>query len=116
MAWEAHGLSYGVGAEIGLWRRSGLTVVVSGSRAHFLAELTTAVDVVPVMISADPDEIAKRIAARGRERSEAITERIRRGQDFAVAHPGLVTIDNSGPLERAGLRLADLIIAASRGT
>ncbi len=34
--WGAHGNDYGVGREIHDWRAAGLTVVVSGSRDHFL--------------------------------------------------------------------------------
>jgi ribose 1,5-bisphosphokinase PhnN len=33
--WAAHGFRYAIGAEIDLWRKAGLVVVVSGSREHY---------------------------------------------------------------------------------
>ncbi len=93
--WAAHGHHYGIGIEIETWRRAGLTVIVSGSRAHF-ATLDPEDDTLPVIISARPEILARRLAERGRESAEEIMERLRR--EPAVTHPATVIIDNSGPL------------------
>ena len=109
MDWEAHGLCYGIGCEIDIWRRAGLVVVVSGSRAHFGQALAKAPDVVPVLVICAPAELARRLAQRGRESEEAIAERLRRNPAPALSHPRLVTLDNSGPIEVAGERLMALL-------
>jgi ribose 1,5-bisphosphokinase len=115
MHWEAHGLFYGIGLEIETWRRTGLVVVVSGSRTHFDAHLAGSQDVTPLLITCAPDVLAKRLLARGRETAEAIAERLSRATS-APAHPALVTIDNSGPIDQAGERLVALLAAAAKVT
>ena len=50
--WEAHGNHYGIGREIHGWRNAGLTVVVSGSREHFLKLGGIDDDTYPVLITA----------------------------------------------------------------
>ncbi len=101
-AWEAHGKRYAIGREIDLWRDAGLAVVVSGSRAHLTAAINEIGEVWPVLITASPEVIAERLAARGREPSSAIQSRLRRGREETVQHENLVTIDNSGSREEAG--------------
>jgi ribose 1,5-bisphosphokinase len=115
MDWQAHDLRYGIGCEIEVWRRAGLAVVISGSRQHFEASLMTAKDVVPVVITCAPEILAHRLAQRGRESEDAIAERLRRNPARALAHPALVTLDNSGAVEVAGERLVALLRQAARG-
>jgi len=108
--WEAHGWRYGIGAEIDLWRRTGLTVVIDGSRQHFLQHRAALSDALPVLITAPPDTLRQRLIARGREDAAAIDRRLERAKAYAPAAPDLVTIDNSGPLENAGAALVALLI------
>jgi ribose 1,5-bisphosphokinase len=114
MDWAAHDLLYGIGCEIEAWRRAGLAVVVSGSRQHFEQALMTAKDVVPVVITCAPEILARRLAQRGRESEDAIAERLRRNPAPALAHPGLVTLDNSGAVGVAGEELVALLREAAR--
>lgn len=116
-AWSAYGIRYGIGIEIGAWRAAGLLVVVDGSRAHFTAKVGSLEGVIPVLITATADELRRRLRMRGREDARWIEQRLRRATEFAPTHPSLVTIDNSGPLERAGEALTALLIrhAARRG-
>lgn len=114
MDWEAHGLFYGIGCEIEAWRRAGLAVVVSGSRAHFDAAVADAPDVIPVVITCAPEILARRLAQRGRESEADIAERLRRNPVPALAHPRLVTIDNSGAVEVGGDRLVALLRDVAR--
>jgi ribose 1,5-bisphosphokinase len=110
MYWAAHDLLYGVGCEIEAWRRAGLAVVVSGSRQHFEEALMDAPGIVPVVVTCAPDILARRLARRGRESEDAIAERLRRNPAPALAHPALVTLDNSGAVEVAG----DVLVALLR--
>jgi ribose 1,5-bisphosphokinase len=75
MDWRAHGLRYGIGIEIDLWRKAGFVVVVSGSRAHFAVSLETSENVVPVLITATAS-MAKRCAS-GFSRPKSCQPRIR---------------------------------------
>ena len=114
MHWHAHGLDYGIGAEIAQWCKAGLTVVVSGSRAHFEAQLSAAVGIVPVVITSNSATRAQRLATRGRDGSASVQDQLGRGDAFSMSHPALVTIDNSGPLEQAGNRLLEILIGTDR--
>ena len=114
--WEAHGLRYAIGTEVNLWLAAGLSVVVSGSRAHFAAAGSAMRNVLPVVIDASPEERRRRLLARGREAPAAMSERLMRASAYQIAHPDLVVIDNSGPLAEAGERLTALLIAAAAGT
>ena len=63
--WEAHGNHYGIGREIYAWRKAGLTVVVSGSREHFLGWAGSIDDTYPVLITAPAERLAERLARAG---------------------------------------------------
>jgi len=54
------------------------------------------------------------LTRRDREDAQAIEERLRRAGEFAIADLSLLTVDNSGPIERAGEAFA-AIIAAQAG-
>jgi ribose 1,5-bisphosphokinase len=97
--WSAHGCDYGIGVEVHAWRRAGFAVVISGSRAHFRALRERRI--IPIVITAAPEILAQRLTARGRETPQDIEQRLVRRDQYAVDHPDLVTIDNSGPIENS---------------
>ena len=66
-------------------------------------------------IVADPEVIAARLAARGRETAEQIAGRLRRSVPAYRGADTAVTIDNSGPLAIAGDALAHLVRARLSG-
>lgn len=107
--WEAHGNRYAIGCEIEAWRKAGLTVVVSGSREHFLKANGLDVDTHPVLITAPAERLAQRLATRGREDSGAATRRLDRGEAYTVSDSRLATIMNDGVLETAALAFVNLI-------
>lgn len=100
--WQAYGFDYGIGIEIEAWLKSGLAVVIDGSRAHFISHSTDLGPVVPVLVTAGRDELRRRLTAREREDRRAIEMRLERADKFASTDLTLVTIDNSGPIEAAG--------------
>ena len=107
--WEAHGNHYGIGREIHAWRKAGLTVVVSGSREHFLELGGIDDDTYPVLITASTERLAERIAARGRETGSAATARLERSESYDMTDQRLVTILNDGSLEIAAQAFVSLI-------
>jgi ribose 1,5-bisphosphokinase len=111
--WAAWDVRYGVGTEIRAWVSRGLTVVVSGSRAHFMQVVRSEPDVLPVLVTAPLAERARRLRARAREDEAAIVERLRRGEAIRPVHPSLVTIENEGPLERSAIMLENLLVASA---
>lgn len=113
LTWDAHGLRYGLGREIELWQTAGCTVVVSGSRGHFLKSLTRRQDVTPILITAPPEMLAERLRRRGREDAAAIHERLARAQAFTVDHPRLAMIVNDGAPEKGAMRLVEALRAAN---
>jgi len=113
LTWEAHGLRYGIGREIELWQAAGCTVVVSGSRSHFLKGLTQRQDIAPILITAPPDILAERLRRRGREDVAAIRERLERAKAFTIDHPRLTRIVNDTAPETGAAQLVEALRRAS---
>lgn len=99
--WQAHGLFYGIPREVHdvLARRHDALVNLSrgmlGRAARVFPELHV------LHVTARPEVLAERLAARGRESRAEIARRLARP---AVTFPEGITvteIDNSGPLHRA---------------
>ena len=107
--WQAHGNHYGIGYEVHAWRRSGLTVVVSGSREHFRQTDGVDDDTFPVLITASSQRLAERLAKRGREGKTAAMERLERGMAYEVKAARLVTISNDGLLDQAAEAFVSLL-------
>ncbi|WP_338668774.1 phosphonate metabolism protein/1,5-bisphosphokinase (PRPP-forming) PhnN [Pseudodesulfovibrio methanolicus] len=108
LAWDSHGNRYGVGIEIDAWLEAGLNVVVNGSRAYLPEAVRRYPDLVPALVTVDPDILRQRLVLRGRETAEEVEGRLQRAGDYAVSHPALRTIDNSGELSSAGRALLEL--------
>lgn len=107
--WHAHGNDYGVGREIHDWRAAGLTVVVSGSRDHFLRTGGLDSQARPVLITAPAERLRQRLAGRGRESALEAAERLQRADAYELDDPRLVTIVNDGALDEAALAFVRLL-------
>lgn len=110
MTWEGHGLAYGIGIEIDLWRRAGMTVVVNGSRAHLVEAVRHAPDLTPVLVTASRDVLRHRLESRGREPADRIAARLARAASIQVVHPALTKIENDGPVAQGGRALMRVIV------
>lgn len=99
--WQAHGNSYGIGCEIVSWRAQGLTVVVSGSRAHYEQVADCTLGVLPVLVTAGRDVLRERLTTRAREDAVSAAQRLARSDALVVRDPRLVTIVNDGALDDA---------------
>jgi ribose 1,5-bisphosphokinase len=107
--WHAHGNDYAIGREIHIWRKSGLTVVVSGSREHFRHMGGIDDDTWPVLVTASSEMLASRLSARGREDKAAALARLERSAAYEVSGYRLVTIVNDGTLDAAAQAFINLL-------
>src|SRR6185437_15332358 len=73
--WQAYGFAYGIGIEIKTWLKAGLSVVMDGSRAHFIGERASIADVVPVLVTVGGEELRRRLTRRDREDAQASDDR-----------------------------------------
>ena len=112
--WHAHGNEYGIGIEVQAWRQIGLTVVVSGSRAHYIEAAGVDTDTWPVLITAPTELRAERLSARGREDGGAAQARLQRGKAHSIDDSRLTTIVNDGALDAAAGQLVNLLATLER--
>jgi len=110
MSWQANGLLYGIGREILDWMHAGLNVVVNGSRQHLPVAASNFPDLVVVHVTAPPETLRQRLAARGREHATDIESRMVRATSFTLP-TGLVstTIVNNTTIEAAGEAFIELL-------
>ncbi|OYR16068.1 phosphonate metabolism protein/1,5-bisphosphokinase (PRPP-forming) PhnN [Brucella grignonensis] len=94
--WQAHGLSYGLPKSLDDEIADGTVVIANVSRRVLgdIRRLYKSRSVV--VITAQPDVLAERLASRGRESREEITARLAREVSFDDDAGDVVTIDNSG--------------------
>lgn len=109
VSWKAHGLGYGIPADVHDDLAAGRVVIVNGSRSALDAFSTAFPRLLVVNITARPDVLAKRLTARGRETAADIEARLKRSSEPLPPQLDTVSIDNSGELEAAGKKLVRLI-------
>jgi ribose 1,5-bisphosphokinase len=98
MHWEAHGHCYALPRAIDDELRAGCTVVANVSRTVVDEMRRAYADVTVVSITAPPEILTQRLAARGRGSDGPIERRLSRAVDEAQAAPD-VTIINVGSVE-----------------
>jgi len=91
--WEAHGLCYALPRSIDDDIRAGRSVVANISRTVIPALRAAYADAVVVSITAPPEVLAARLAARGRASDGPISDRLKRSVETASAD---ATINNVG--------------------
>ena len=106
--WEAHGHCYALPRAIDDELRAGRTVVANVSRTVLEAMRRAYVDVVVVSITAPPEILAERLAARARSSDGRLADRLRRAVDDAAAAQD-VTIVNVGSVEHHARELVRII-------
>lgn len=110
LSWQAHGLHYGIPVGIDGLRNGARGVLVNLSRGVLTAAQARFGDMRVLSLHADPQVLAARLAARGREDA---TDQARRLQRAERSLPGglrhVTEIDNSGSLDdTVGAILAQL--------
>ena len=111
LSWSAHGLSYGVPVEIDAAIEEGKIVVCNVSRAAVAGVRQRYVRSRVVLVTARPEILAARLAARGREGTEARRDRLERaGASEAALEPDVV-LDNNGLLNQTVTRLCEYVLS-----
>jgi ribose 1,5-bisphosphokinase len=108
MHWEAHGHGYALNRDIDDDIRAGRSVIANVSRTVIAAMRRTYADVVVVSITAPPEVLAQRLAARSRGSDGKIEQRLGRTVDDAAAAPD-ATITNVGNPEHRARELVRII-------
>ena len=106
--WEAHGHSYALPRDINDDIRAGRAVIANVSRTVIGALRQAYANVVVVAITAPPDVLAQRLAARARHSDGNLADRLARSVDDASASAD-VTILNAGSADYHGRHLARVI-------
>jgi ribose 1,5-bisphosphokinase len=101
LSWRAHGLGYALPEEAGRMAREGRVVVGNVSRRVVTPARERFSGTVVVAITAPPEVLAARLAARGRAEDGDLAKRLARRETVV---PDL-TIDNAGPPEEGAGRL-----------
>ncbi|TCT44973.1 phosphonate metabolism protein/1,5-bisphosphokinase (PRPP-forming) PhnN [Martelella mediterranea] len=112
VSWAAHGLKYGIPAEIRDFVLSGGIAICNGSRSALPLFQEAFGHLTVINVTARPEILAARLEARGRESRDDILRRLARSTMDVRGDFDVVTIDNSGALEDAGDRLIAVIKAA----
>lgn len=112
VSWDAHGLSYGIPRETLDDLADGVTLIANGSRSALPAFAAIYPRLKVVVVTARPDILAERLAARGRESAEAIAKRLDRAMPEIMVASDTVVIDNSGALDDAGEAFVLVLTAA----
>jgi len=112
LSWRAHGLSYGIPADIADDLRAGRTVVANVSRG-VISAAAQRFPVRVIEITAPPEVLTGRLAARGRETAADIAARLARSVALPDGIPS-ETVMNDGSIETGVSRfLAALTRAAA---
>lgn len=108
MHWEAHGHRYALSRAIDDDIRAGRTVIANVSRTVIPAARGHYANVVVISITAPPDVLAARLAARARASDGQLAQRLARTVDERASAPDF-TIVNSGTADYHARQLVRII-------
>ncbi len=111
LSWRAHGLHYGIPADITLDLAKGRVVVANVSRA-VVAEAASRFPVAVIEVSAPPALLRRRLAARGREDGEDVARRMSRAIELPLPVERMQVL-NDGTPEQGTRKLVDAIRTAA---
>jgi ribose 1,5-bisphosphokinase len=116
LAWEAHGLHYGIAADVVHALREGKTVVANVSRTVIGEARRIWPYTQVIQVTARSDVRLERLRARKREPAEAVAGRLARGEGIPVPAADWVhECDNSGDLAEAVARFNAILASAAGG-
>jgi len=101
-SWHAHGLHYGLPISTNNEIEQGAVAIANVSRGVLPSLRAAYTNFLVVQITASPEVLAHRLAARGRENAQEIERRLKRAAPNPCDPEGAVAIDNSTSVEDAG--------------
>jgi ribose 1,5-bisphosphokinase len=110
LSWRAHGLDYGIAAEMLETLAAGKCIVLNVSRRIIGEARRKWPRTHVIQVTARPEVLRQRLLGRGRETADGIGRRLERAGEFHV--PGaewLSELDNSGDLASGAARFTALI-------
>ncbi|QCO57696.1 phosphonate metabolism protein/1,5-bisphosphokinase (PRPP-forming) PhnN (plasmid) [Pseudorhodobacter turbinis] len=99
--WSAHGLQYGIPAQVRRDVEAGADRIVNLSRGALGEAAKIFARLVVLHITASPETLAQRLKHRGREDTGDIAKRLASAQKPLPAGLNVIEIVNDGPLEAA---------------
>ncbi len=114
VSWQAHGLSYGLRANLREALEAGRHVIANGSRAVLSRLIGQVPRLIALVVTASPEILAQRLAARGRETADDIAARLARSQLALPEGVDSITVTNDGTREEGVARLLQALDEATR--
>lgn len=99
--WQAHGLCYGIPADIDRALSQGRDVIFNGSRAMLGPAWEHYPSLGVIHVTASVPVLAERLAARGRETRDDIARRLARASYEIPYGIPIRVVENNGPLDQA---------------
>ena len=114
LSWRAHGMQYGIPADITVDLAQGRVVIANVSRA-VVAEAASRFPTHVVEITAPADILARRLAARGREDAVDMARRLSRAIELH-ADVERTAIQNDGTVEQGARKLVAALTRAAEAS
>jgi phosphonate metabolism protein PhnN/1,5-bisphosphokinase (PRPP-forming) len=114
LAWEAHGLGYGVPHNVLDSVSAGRIVVVNASRRVVTDAEALGVPIAVAHVTASAEKIAQRLSARGREDHAEIAARLARNAPLLVKTARLLEIRNDRAIAAGVTALVDALRCISQ--
>lgn len=97
LAWQAHGLCYGIPVIVEEFLESGRHVVANVSRTVIAETRTRLRPMAVVSVGVDADTLRARLNARGRESEAEIADRIARAESYPLVGSDVAEFRNDAP-------------------
>ena len=107
--WGAHGLYYGIPQTVRYQVGRGTDCLVNFSRRALRAGADAFPNFMVLNLTAQPETLAARLGARGRESAYEIAARLAEAQKSLPTGLDVRTVSNDGPLEQTIVRVASLL-------
>ena len=111
--WTAHGLRYGIPANIAKTLAAGVNAVVNTSRHEIDSIQKKIPNSLTIYISAPSNVIANRLWTRGRETKDEIARRLARSSEWAPEDRSFLEVHNDGTVKEGIKKLIDMIAGSS---
>lgn len=107
--WGAHGLFYGIPTAVTNQVKKGTDCLANFSRKALLEASAAFPRFLVLNITAQPQTLANRLAARGRETEEEIAKRLAQAQKPLPERLDVIELSNDGPLDQTIARAVALL-------